>query len=110
MSEALLQDQIRLALGSDPAIVLWRNNCGVAELRTGGRIRFGVGNPGGADLIGIFRGRFIAAEIKTPDGRQSPAQKTFQGCVDRHAGVYAILRSVADALAWLADLHTRYPA
>lgn len=104
MTESQLQDKIRLALGRVPGLVLWRNNCGTAEVR-GYRIKFGVGNPGGADLIGILNGRFLAIEIKTANGRQSPDQQRFQGVVEGKGGLYVILRSVADAEQWIRDIY-----
>ena len=100
MKESALQDAIRLALGNVPGLVLWRNNCGTAEIR-GYPIKFGVANPGGADLIGIWNGRFVAVEIKTPTGRQSPDQKRFEQLVIARGGEYVILRSVEDARAWV---------
>lgn len=103
MTEAQLQDAIRLALGRHPDLCLWRNNCGVAE-RRGHTIRFGVGNPGGADLIGVFRGRFVAVEVKTPAGHQSEDQIRFQQLVERKGGVYVVLRSVDEARSWLAGM------
>jgi hypothetical protein len=102
VSESLLQDQIRLALGAVPGLCLWRNNSGVAEMR-GYKVKFGVGNPGGADLIGLWNGRFTAVEIKTPTGRQSPAQRLFQKLVEAKGGEYVILRSVDEAKAWIAN-------
>lgn len=104
MSEAHLQDAIRLAL-NDPDLVLWRNNCGKAEIR-GRWVAYGVGTPGGADLIGVWRGRFVAVEIKTPTGRQSTEQKQFQQLVERKGGIYVVLRSVDDARAWLQQLRS----
>ncbi len=101
MREAVIQDQIRLALGGDRRCVFFRNNCGVAQ-RNGHTIRFGVGSPGGADLIGLFNGRFIAIEVKTPIGRQTPEQKLFQQLIESKGGVYVILRSADEARAWLA--------
>ncbi len=101
MTESQIQDQIRLVLGSDPRCAFFRNNCGVAQ-RNGHTIRFGVGSPGGADLIGVFNGRFIAVEIKTPVGRQTPEQKLFQQLIERKGGVYIILRSAEEARQWLA--------
>lgn len=100
MTESQLQDAIRLALGAVPGLVLWRNNIGTAEIR-GCPVKFGVGNPGGADLIGIYNGRFTAVEIKTPTGRQSPEQKRFENLVISRGGEYVILRSVDDAIAWV---------
>lgn len=110
MTEGQLQDAIRLALGSDPALVLWRNNIGHAVMRHGARVTFGVGGPGGADLIGLFRGRFVAIEIKTPTGRQSPEQKQYEALVRRLGGEYAILRSVDEALSWLETMHRKHAA
>lgn len=107
MKESLLQDKIRLALGSEPGLVLWRNNQGVADIR-GYKVRFGVGGPGGADLIGIYRGRFIAIEIKTETGRQTPEQKTFQALVESLGGTYQILRSVNDALTWIESMRVQH--
>jgi hypothetical protein len=103
LNESLLQDHIRLALGNVDGLCLWRNNIGTAEIR-GYRVRFGVGSPGGADLIGLYRGRFVAVEIKTPTGRQSPDQRTFQALVESKGGTYTILRSVEEARAWAEAL------
>lgn len=103
VTESQIQDAIRLALGSHPALVLWRNNIGVAE-RRGFTIRFGVGGPGGADLIGLFRGRFVAIEVKTQAGRQTPEQKLFQQLVEKKGGIYVVLRSVEDAQTWIAGM------
>lgn len=103
MTESHLQDQIRLALGRIPGLVLWRNNVGTAE-RRGYTIRFGVGGPGGADLIGLYKGRFLAVEIKTPAGRQSQEQRQFQQLVENLGGTYVVLRSVDEALAWSQSL------
>ena len=98
MKESLLQDRIRLALGRVPELVLFRNNCGYDGEK---RVRYGVGSPGGADLIGVYRSRFVAVEIKTPTGRQSDDQKRFQQLIESKGGEYVILRSVEDAEAWV---------
>lgn len=110
MTESQLQDAIRLVLGRDPAIVVWRNNIGHAVMHDNRRVTFGVGGPGGADLIGLFRGVFVAIEIKTPTGRQSPEQRMYEQLVTAKQGVYVILRSTDDASAWLVEMHRKYPA
>lgn len=110
MTESQLQDAIRLELGRDPDLVLWRNNVGLAWMRNGTPVRFGVGGPGASDLVGVFRGRAVFVEIKTPTGRQSPEQRTFQQLVERKGGTYVVLRSVEDARAWLADLRAQTEA
>lgn len=108
MTESLIQDRVRLIFGADPACVFWRNNVGVAETTRGTKIKFGL-FPGSADLIGLFKGRFIAVELKTAVGRQSAEQKLWQGVVESHGGLYAIVRSEDDARALLQDLHARWP-
>ena len=58
-------------------------------------IRFGV--PGMADLIGIQApGRYIAIECKSPTGKQSPEQVTFQRVIQSLGGVYLIARGIND--------------
>lgn len=108
MTESQLQDRIRLILGADPACAFSRNNQGVAEIR-GYKVRFGVWNPGGADLVGLFRGRYVEIEIKTPTGRQSPEQRKHQAMVEGKGGLYFVVRSEQDAHDLLAELHRRFP-
>lgn len=105
MRESQLQDLIRLALGRAPDLLLYRNNIGFDPER---RVRYGVGGPGGADLIGIFRGRFVAVEIKTVVGKQSDEQREFEALVNARGGTYVVLRSVEDALAWLEHMRSTY--
>lgn len=105
MTEGQLMDAVRLVLGSEPAGCWWRNNIGTAQLH-GHTVRFGVGNPGGADLIGVYRGRFVAVEIKTATGRQSPEQRQWQQLVESKGGLYVLNRSVDDARELLARLRT----
>lgn len=113
--ESAIQDAIRRVLGAEDLrgeVVLWRNNVGTGE-RRGHFIRFGVGGPGGADLIGVYRSRagagvFLAVEIKSATGRQSEEQVRFANLVRSLGGEYAVLRSVDDARAWLAELRRRY--
>lgn len=109
MTESLLQDRIRLILGADSAGCWWRNNVGVAQSSSGHTIRYGLSN-GSADLIGVFRGRFVAVEVKTPTGKQSADQVRWQSLIESKLGIYAIVRSEDDARSLLQDLHRRYPA
>lgn len=106
MTEAQISDAIRLALGSDPTIVLWRNNCGVAEHWNGksvDTVRYGLAN-GSADFIGVLKtsetsGRFVALEIKSATGRVTPDQVTWLALVRRMGGFAAVVRSVDEARA-----------
>jgi hypothetical protein len=97
MAERDIQWAIRVALGKDPRVVLWRNNTGTAE-RDGARIRYGL-CVGSSDLIGILRttGRFIALEVKTNKGRVSEEQTQFLDLVRSCGGFACIVRSVDEA-------------
>lgn len=113
MTEAMIQDQIRLELGDParyPELVLWRNNCGQMIDKDNRRVVFGVGGKGAADLLGMWSGVFVAVEIKTPIGRQAPEQKRFQALVEQRGGVYVLLRSVEDARQWAMEMRKRKAA
>lgn len=104
MTEGALSDAIRLALASEPGLVLWRNNCGMAEHwsgRTVTRVVYGLA-PGSADLVGLLAGRFVALEIKTATGRVTPAQRAWLDLVSRSGGFAAVVRSVEEAHAAVA--------
>ena len=94
MTEAELQAEILLAVGSRPDCRIWRNNTGVGRSLSGDRvIRFGL--VGSADLLGILRGgRFLAVEVKTAKGRQSEAQRNFQSMIESMGGIYVLARDV----------------
>ncbi len=103
--ESSILQQIRLAAA--PA-VLFRNNSG-SYMKDGYFIRYGVGQPGGSDLIGwksvrVTQGmvgktisQFVAIEVKTATGRVSPEQTNFINVVRRAGGIAGIARSVEDA-------------
>lgn len=109
MRESALQQEIRLALGRRS--VLFRNNSGAYKDERGNFIRYGVGQPGGSDLIGWHTvtitpemvgqkvALFLAVEVKTPNGRVTDAQQNFVDVVNKHGGIAGICRSVKDAEA-----------
>ncbi len=103
MAERDIQHAIRLELGLDPRVVLWRNTQGFYK-EAGRSISYGVGGPGGADLLGILRpsGRFVALEVKQASGRVSPEQEKFLELVRRSGGFGAVVRSVDEARAAIA--------
>jgi len=100
VTEHNVQNSIRLALGLEPDVVLWRNNVGVAMFGRN-KVRYGLAN-GSSDLIGIVAGRFVAFEVKTPTGRLSKDQQQFLSLVRRKGGFACVVRSVDDARAALA--------
>lgn len=124
MKESLIQDRIRLELGCERDIVLWPNPCGqgIPEgtrcqscgSKIGGRrVSYGVGNPGGSDLVGTIRTRYgVAAsvfmEVKSERGRQRPDQGVFESCVRSRGGEYVLVRSAEEARAWFEEYRRRH--
>ncbi len=51
---------------------------------------------GVADILGCYRGKFFAIEVKSPKGRQTDYQKSFQARVIKSGGLYIVARSVSD--------------
>lgn len=93
---------------SDLGAVLWRNNQGAYKDAKGYYIKYGVCNPGGADLIGLMPvvvteemvgqllGVFVGVEIKAPDGKVTPEQANFMTLVNKNGGIGFIARSKED--------------
>lgn len=107
--ETVIQQQIRLALGSRSDLRLFRNNTGtLPDPRTGRPIRFGLAK-GSADLIGLrtvtvtpdMVGQrlavFTSIEVKTATGRLMPEQRNWLEMVRERGGIAGVVRSVQDA-------------
>lgn len=99
--EGRLQPMVLAHLLTIPGVKVWRFNVGAAVDRTGRKIKFGV--PGQADIGGLMLlpcgiGQRLEVECKTPVGRQSQDQKTWQADIERHGGLYILARSLTDAL------------
>ena len=108
--ETTLQQEIRLALGTNPDARLFRNQVGsLPDPRTGRLVTFGLAK-GSADLIGwrtvvvtpemvgTRLAVFLSIEVKTPAGRVSPTQQAWLSVVHGAGGLAGIARSVPDAL------------
>ena len=110
-AETAIQEAVRLALGAEVDLVLWRNSTGQTEewSAKGGvrHMRYGLAK-GSADLVGILapHGRLVALEVKTPTGRVAPEQEQWLALVRRMGGFACVVRSVADARAALARART----
>lgn len=103
-TEAQIQADILLAIGSRPDMRVWRANTGVArDAKTGRRVRFGV--PGQADIQGLLApsGRALYIEVKSAKGRQSQQQRRFETMITKHGGLYILARSVQDVLDRLPE-------
>lgn len=107
LEEQLTPLVLRILCGGT-GCTLWRNARGFDAFFPDGTrrkapIRYGVGD-GGADYLGLFAGRFLAVELKTPLGRLQPNQRNFGALVARLGGVYAVVRSETDARELLSYL------
>lgn len=113
--ETILQQRIRLALGTLPNLRIFRNQVGqLPDPRTGRPVQFGLAK-GSADLIGWTTitvtpemvgtklAVFTSLEVKTPTGRLTPQQRNWLEAVQRAGGISAIVRSVQDALKLFSD-------
>ena len=67
---------------------LWRNNRGRYE-KNGYWVHYGIGNPGGSDLIGFANPgcRFMAVEVKRPGQEPDADQLNFIVNVRRAGGI-----------------------
>jgi len=97
MTEAQTQQQILIALNSRPDCRLFRNQVGVLHTMDGRTVRAGL-CVGSSDLIGWFRGRFLAIEVKSDTGKTSKEQDAFLAAVRVGGGIAGVARSVEDAL------------
>ena len=117
-AETTLQQQIRLALGTNPDARIFRNQVGsLPDPRTGRLVTFGLAR-GSADLIGwrtvvvtpemvgTRLAIFTSIEVKTPTGRIRPEQQAWLDVVLRGGGIAGIARSVTDAQVLLSNLPT----
>ena len=109
-AETTLQQQIRLAIGTNPEARIFRNQVGsLPDPRTGRLVTFGLAR-GSADLIGwrtitvtqamvgTRLAIFTSIEVKVPTGRVRPEQQAWLEAVQGAGGIAVIARSVPDAL------------
>lgn len=97
----LLQD-VRLALGREPDLVLWRIQPGGIHDSTGRPIH--TAPTGIADLCGVLapHGRWFCLELKSQRGRTTPEQEQWGRLLIARGGFYAVVKTVAEAVAALS--------
>lgn len=95
MRESDIMQLVRLEASKLGAIV-WRNNQGAYKDEKGYYIKYGVCNPGGSDLIGIYKGRFLALECKVPGKNATLEQQLFIDVVNKNGGIAGVVRCVED--------------
>lgn len=82
---------------------LWRNNVGTAETKNGSFIRFGL-CVGSSDLIGIYKGRFLAIEVKAKGKKPTEEQTNFVNFVNKFGGIAGVCYSVEDFLNLIINI------
>lgn len=90
MKETNISQLVRLEVSKLGGVV-WRNNQGAYKTPEGYYIKYGVCNPGGSDLIGIFKGRFLAIEVKKPGKQPTEEQANFIKAVINHGGIAGVI-------------------
>lgn len=96
MSESRLVTAVIWKLKS-MGIFAWRNNTGAFRPGPGRFLRYGF--PGSPDILGVCPWRgvgvWLGVECKR-SARQTPAQREFQDQVERHGGLYLLVREVSE--------------
>jgi hypothetical protein len=76
-------------------IKAWSNPCGAVQIRPGKFMSFGL--KGSSDILGVIPGgRFLAVEVKAPDGRVSPEQREFLADIKNMGGLAIVAKSFQD--------------
>ena len=108
--ETNIQQRIRLALGTDPNVRLFRNQVGqLPDPRTGRPVQFGLAK-GSADLVGFKTvtitsdmvgqsfAQFVSIEVKTPNGRLTTSQQSWLNTLKTAGAIAGVARSPEDAI------------
>lgn len=95
MNESTIYNEIRLELSRHGA-VLFRNNVGLFQTIDGRKIKTGLCK-GSSDLIGWYKGRFLAIEVKRFGQKAKLHQQNFIDQVNKSGGVAFVAYSPQDA-------------
>lgn len=63
---------------------------------------------GVADIIGHYKGIFVAIEVKSKNGRQSEEQKLFEFNIKKNGGHYLLARSLEEVIGFFRALETTH--
>lgn len=77
----------------------WRNNSGAMVSEYKGRQRFmRFGTTGSPDIFVLKNGMLYGLEIKDIKGKQSEGQVLFENDMNRHGGIYKVIRTLDDVI------------
>ena len=96
--EAVIQQEIRLALGMRDDIFMFRINVGKFRPLDGGPRVIQSAPDGTPDLMGVMgpSGKAFGIEVKAAKGKQREAQKRWQEAWEKRGGIYILARSLED--------------
>lgn len=101
--ETHLVSEVEAYLKRIPEAYCWRQNVGGAKvIGRGGKprvMRFGFA--GIADIIGCYKGRFLAIECKIKKNKQSDQQIAFQENLEAAGGIYILAYTLGDVIRGL---------
>lgn len=60
-----------------------------------------MSTPGVPDIIGVWKGRMLGIEIKSPSGKVTDAQQAFINRINHEGGLAFVARSVDDVISGL---------
>ena len=99
MKESDISRLVQCALTQEGARV-FRNETGGYRSPSGIWVSYGLCK-GSSDLIGWYKGRFLAVEIKTNKGRVTKQQQNFIDQVNLSGGIAFVARSPEEAVTLL---------
>jgi len=56
-----------------------------------------------ADIVGCYKGKFVAIEVKSKAGKMSRVQTHFKRCIELAGGLFLVARSVNDVKGSIYD-------
>lgn len=111
--ETNIQNSAFLTVGTDPAVMVWRNQTGVFRAMDDPARVIKVGNKGAPDALGVVAvtitpdmvgktiGVAIAPEFKTSRGRASADQINWGKAFTRRGGQWRLIRSAEEMRAFI---------
>lgn len=88
LTETDIQQLCRIR-ASELGAVVFRNNTGMLRNQNGAPVTYGLCK-GSSDLIGWFKGRFLAIEVKRPGKKPTKAQECFIEKVKADGGIAGV--------------------
>ena len=115
--ETNVKNECFLAAGSDPAVLMWRQQVGIFRAYDNPDRIIKAGMPGQSDscmavcveitpeMVGQKIAVLCQPEFKRPKGgRQSPKQKDWQKAIEQVGGIYRLIRSADELKQLITDV------